>query len=59
LSIGPTRTFMRWVRAAAKDAAFAVDHAVAAPTRRLVAIEMVLFALIPLFAALMARGIGS
>jgi putative membrane protein len=59
VSIGPTRAFLRWVKAAGKEAAFAVAEAEAKRTRRLVMIELHVFALVPLFAALMARGIGS
>lgn len=59
ISILPTRTFIRWVRQAGQDAAFAVAEADAKRVRRLVMIELHLLALVPLFAALMARGIGS
>jgi putative membrane protein len=59
ISIAPTRTFIRWVKAAKNDAAFAVPEAEAKKVRRLVMIETHLVALLLLFAALMARGIGS
>jgi putative membrane protein len=59
ISIGPTRTFMRWVKAANADPAFAVGEADAKKVRRLVTIEAHLIALLLLFATLMARGIGS
>jgi putative membrane protein len=59
ISIGPTRTFIRWVKQAGQDAAFAVAEADAKRIRRLVMIELHLLALVPLFAALMARGLGS
>lgn len=59
ISIGPTRTFFRWVRAARADAAHTVGEAEAKGARRLVMIELHVLALVPLFAALMARGIGS
>jgi putative membrane protein len=59
ISIGPTRAFMRWVKQAGQDASFAVAEADATRIRRLVMIELHLLALVPLFAALMARAIGS
>jgi putative membrane protein len=59
LSIAPTRTFFAWVKQAGRDGAgFSVADADAQRVRRLVIIELLLFALIPLFAALMSRGIG-
>lgn len=58
ISIGPTRAFFRWVKSAGADPAFTVAEADAKRARRLVMIEVHLLALIPLFAALMARGIG-
>src|SRR5262245_54267810 len=58
ISIAPTMAYFRWVTSAAGDAAFAVADAEAKRTRRLVMIELHVFALVPLFAALMARGIG-
>lgn len=59
ISIAPTRAFLRWVKQAGGDAAFAVAEGEAKTVRRLVMIELHLLALVPLFAALMARGIGS
>jgi putative membrane protein len=59
ISIAPTRTFFAWVKQAGRDAAFAVAEADAKRVRRLVMIELHLLALVPLFAALMARAIGS
>ena len=59
ISIAPTRAFIGWVKQAGKDAAFAVSEADAKRIRRLVMIELHLLALVPLFAALMARAIGS
>jgi putative membrane protein len=59
ISIAPTRAFFRWVRAASQDAAHVVSEAEARRTRRLVLIELHVLALVPLFAALMARAIGS
>jgi putative membrane protein len=59
ISIAPTRAFLSWVKKAKADPAFAADEAQAKRIRRFVMIELHLFALLPLFAALMARGIGS
>lgn len=59
ISIAPTRTFMRWVKQAGVDAAFAAPEAEIKRVRRLVMIETQLVALLLLFAALMARGIGA
>lgn len=59
LSIAPTRAYFRWVKAAKDDAAFTVPEMEAKRIRRLVMVELHLLALVPLFAALMARGIGS
>jgi putative membrane protein len=58
ISILPTLTFMRWARASRADAAFAAPEGEVKTARRWVMIEVHLLALIPLFAALMARGIG-
>lgn len=52
ISIGPTRAFFAWVKAGA------ADEAAVKAVRRLVMIEVHLLVLVPLFAALMARGIG-
>lgn len=59
ISALPTRAFMRWTKQAGQDAAFAVGEADVKRVRRLVMIELHLLALVPLFAALMARAIGS
>ena len=59
ISIAPTRAFFRWVRAAGQDPAHLVAEAEAKRTRRLVMIELHVLALVPPFAALTARGIGS
>lgn len=58
ISIAPTMTFFRWMKAASREPAFAVAAADVAKVRRLVVLELAIFALVPLFAALMARGIG-
>jgi putative membrane protein len=57
ISIAPTLTFSKWARAARGDGAFAADEAQVKRVRRLVMAEVHLLALIPLFAALMARGV--
>lgn len=59
ISIAPTRAFFKWVKAANSDPAFAVREQDSKRIRRLVMVELHLLALVPLFAALMARGIGS
>ncbi len=58
ISIGPTLTFLAWNKRARSDAAFSVDDVSVKKIRRLVMIELHVFVLIPLFAALMARGVG-
>lgn len=58
LSIPPTMAIVRWRRAAKADASYAVTADAIAPLRRWFLAEAVLLALIPIFAALMARGIG-
>ena len=57
LSITPTRTFLRWKRAATERGAVPAGNEIAA-ARRLIHIELGLLALMPLMAVLMARGIG-
>jgi putative membrane protein len=59
ISIAPTRTFIRWTKAAAADATFTVPEAEVKRVRRLVMVETHLIALLLLFASLMARGIGA
>ncbi|MGD9967264.1 MAG: DUF2214 family protein [Hyphomonadaceae bacterium] len=59
ISIAPTRTFIGWVKRASQDAAFVAPDAEAKRARRWVLLELSLLGLTPLFAALMARGIGS
>lgn len=58
ISIAPTRAFMRWVKAAQAATDFAVPEGEAKRVRRLVMVELHGLALVVLFAALMARGIG-
>lgn len=58
LSIPPTRRIAGWVKAAEQDPTFdAPEHEVAAAAGFLRA-QGLLFLLIPIFAAIMARGIG-
>lgn len=58
ISIAPTRAFMRWVKAFNADPGFAPPEAEVKRLRRYVVAETHLVALLLLFAALMARGIG-
>ncbi len=53
LSIRPTLAFQRWSRSVA------VEDDVLPVVRRLIGIELLVFPLIPVCAALMARGIGT
>jgi putative membrane protein len=57
LSIRPTLTFGRWKRAIASGSAAPAAEEIAG-VRRILHIEVGLFALMPLMAVLMARGIG-
>ncbi len=59
LSILPTMRFIRWRRAAARDAAFAPPLDEVQKIRRFIHLELMVFILIPVFAAFMARGYGS
>lgn len=58
LSIKPTIAFIRWRRAVDRDAAWRVPPDEQARMRRLVMIEVHLAAAIPVFAVIMARGLG-
>ena len=58
LSIRPTMRFIRWRKAAASNPAFAVSEADIRSTRSYLHAEATVFILIPIFAAIMARGIG-
>jgi putative membrane protein len=58
LSIQPTMAIIRWRRAADADAGFAVPADAVARSRMFLWAEVVVFALIPVFAAMMARGYG-
>jgi putative membrane protein len=59
ISIVPTMTFTRWRNASKADASFAPGADAVKQTQRLVLVEVLVFSTIPLFAALMARGIGA
>ena len=58
ISIQPTMTFVRWRRAFEHDAAFSVAQEERRRVRKYLMIELHLAALIPLFAVVMARGLG-
>ena len=58
LSIAPTVAFIRWRKALERDAAWRVPPPEQARMRRLVMIEVHLAAAIPVFAVMMARGLG-
>ena len=56
ISIWPTMRFLSWRRALIGDEGFVPPEAEVKAMRRLVMIELHLLALVPLFAAFMARG---
>ena len=58
LSIIPTVAIIRWRRALKTDAAFAPPADAIGNVRRYLWAEAVLFLLLPVFAAAMARGYG-
>jgi putative membrane protein len=58
LSIVPTVSVIRWRQALTKDAAFLPAAADIVRVRRFLWMEAFLFALLPIFAAAMARGYG-
>lgn len=58
LSIWPTLAYFRWNKAAGANASFLAEDDEVKRQRRLVMAELHLLALLVLFAALMARGIG-
>jgi putative membrane protein len=59
ISILPTRTFIRWNKAAGANPSFAAPEAEVKSMRRFVMFETHLVVLLLLFASLMARAIGS
>ena len=58
LSVGPTLRFIHWRRMFERDASWSVPEAEKKRARRIVMVEVHLAALIPLFAVIMARGLG-
>lgn len=58
MSVKPTLEYIRWRRMLDKDPAWRVSPAEQAAMRRIVMLELHLGALIPVFAVMMARGIG-
>ena len=58
LSIKPTMRILAWQKSAKRDAAFVPAAAEIGALRRLLLIEIHVFALVPVFAAVMARGVG-
>ncbi len=58
LSIWPTRHFVGWNKSAAADGSVTVDAANYARIRTILIAEVCVLFAIPLFASLMARGIG-
>jgi putative membrane protein len=57
ISIVPTVAFLRWRKARRADASWRVPEAEWQRTRKLVRLEMVIIALIPLAAVIMSRGL--
>ncbi|WP_163272443.1 DUF2214 family protein [Chelativorans alearense] len=55
LSVKPTMRILKWVRA---GEGYTVPDAEIAATRRFLKLEVAVFALIPIFAAMMARGVS-
>ena len=58
LSIAPTIAILKWRRQARTDPAFAPSGSEVAKVRKIMLAELLVFALIPIFAAAMARGYG-
>ena len=58
ISIQPTMTFMRWKKSFDHDPAFCVGDEERRRVRKYLMIEVHLAALIPIFAVVMARGLG-
>lgn len=58
MSIKPTLAYIRWRRAYEHDPKWSVPAAEHAAVRKLVMMEVHLAALIPIFAVIMARGLG-
>jgi putative membrane protein len=58
ISVIPTRAFIAWRKAFAADPGYAPPAAEIASMRRYLYLEVALVALVPIFAAAMARGYG-
>lgn len=58
LSIAPTTRILQWARAAKAGEITTVPDAQISAARHYLRLEVMVFALIPVFAAIMARGIG-
>jgi putative membrane protein len=58
ISIKPTLVFIQWRRAVDHDAAWRLPPREQSAMRRLVMLEIHLAALVPVFAVMMARGLG-
>jgi putative membrane protein len=58
LSIAPTMRIIRWRKAAEANAAYVVPDGEIAGARAFLRAEAIAFALVPIFAAVVARGIG-
>ncbi len=58
ISVKPTLEFLKWRRALDHDSAWQLPPAEQAAMRRIVMIEVHLASLIPVFAVMMARGLG-
>ena len=58
ISVKPTLAFIQWRRMFEKDASWKVPAAEQAGVRRLIMIEVHVAASIPIFAVIMARGLG-
>ncbi|MGR4864608.1 DUF2214 family protein [Caulobacter sp. LARHSG274] len=58
LSIAPTLLILRWRKRAQADAGYVPPAGEVATARRVLVLELLVFALIPAFAAAMARGYG-
>jgi len=58
ISIIPTLRFIRWSKALRNNTLTAISHSELTGTARIIYLELVLLALIPLMATLMSRGFG-
>jgi putative membrane protein len=58
LSIAPTIAIVKWRKRAGADPTFVPSDAEVAKVRKVMLVELLVFALIPIFAAAMARGYG-